>query len=170
MPCPLDAPPLIRVARAADRDGAHEVTRQAWSRPPRVGWFECLLDRAAEAPDRRGMWVAVVEERVVGLALACLFPGDGSVTIHAAPPGWYLLSLAVSRALRRRGIGAALTRTRLAWMRQRGAVAAYYFQEAGNDASRALHRPFGFEVVGGPVVFPGTEGEGDLLFRAPLAG
>lgn len=88
-----------------------------------------------------------------------------------APTGWYLLGVIVTPALRRRGIGTALTRDRLAWIAER-ADEAYYFANSLNRASVDLHRRLGFVEACSPFHFPGTEFTGGgvgVLFRAALA-
>lgn len=68
--------------------------------------------------------------------------------------GWYLLGLVVDQGWRRRGIGEALTRTRMAWVAQR-ADHLYYFTAHGNRASQALHERLGFVKMTGTWVPPG---------------
>jgi ribosomal protein S18 acetylase RimI-like enzyme len=88
---------------------------------------------------------------------------------HPAPDGWYLAGLIVAPERRRQGIGAALTRERLAWIAER-ADEAFYFASASNRASIALHRRFGFVEVTRTFSVPGVRFErGDgVLFRLSL--
>jgi len=90
---------------------------------------------------------------------------------NAGPEGWYLAGLIVDGRFRRRGIGRALTADRLAWIAERAAV-AYYFANARNAASVALHEPFGFREITRDFSLPGAEFEGGagILFRAELRG
>jgi ribosomal protein S18 acetylase RimI-like enzyme len=72
---------------------------------------------------------------------------------------------------RRQGAGAALTRARIDWISTR-ADAAWYFANARNAASIALHEPFGFEEVTRSFFYPRVDfdgGEG-ILFRLRLPG
>lgn len=78
------------------------------------------------------------------------------------PSGWYLSGIVIEPAWRRRGLARVLTENRLNWIRAR-ATTAYYFANARNKVSVALHRHFGFveltrdfEVAG--VSFEGGEG------------
>ncbi len=98
-------------------------------------------------------------------------PAPRAPLVPLAPEGWYLGGVIVRPAWRRRGIGAALTAERLAWIAQR-AGEAYYFVNARNRASIALHEPFGFVEVTRDFAFPGVTFEGGegILFRAPLIG
>jgi L-amino acid N-acyltransferase YncA len=73
----------------------------------------------------------------------------------------------VARLFRRQGVAAALTEARLLWIWER-ADSAWYVVNSRNQASLALHQPWGFEEVArGPgfhtVTFDGGEG---LLLRA----
>ena len=82
----------------------------------------------------------------------------------------------VAPALQRRGVGAELTRRRLQWIAER-AGEAFYFVDAENRASRALHERFGFAELTRDFTYPGVtfpEGGGvlyrlDLTARAHLA-
>ena len=67
---------------------------------------------------------------------------------------------------RGKGIGTGLTRMRLDWIRQRAAE-AWFFANARNTASIALHRKLGFGEASRRFSFPGLTldgGEG-ILFR-----
>lgn len=118
-----------------------------------------------DAPD--AVRVAVLEGAVVAYG-RCGFrdwQSDGAVD------GWYLLGLVVDPAARRRGVGAALTRARMAWMRDQGADRAWYFVSDQNPASIAMHAAFGFRVVARTPAFsiPGVPFTGTgLLLAAPL--
>ncbi len=106
---------------------------------------------------------------LVGTGRAARVVMPGSAPAHRAPDGWYLLGVNVLPSHRRLGVGDALVRARLAWMRQR-THEAWFFTRRSNEASLALHRPYGFEVVREHFWFPGTpfeEGEAVLL-RAAL--
>jgi aminoglycoside 6'-N-acetyltransferase I len=92
-------------------------------------------------------------------------PDGGGVT----PEGWYLTGVVVDPRFRRRGVGARLTEVRLQWISERSRF-AYYFSNARNPVSIALHERFGFIEVArgsafGGVSFVGGEG---ILFRADL--
>jgi ribosomal protein S18 acetylase RimI-like enzyme len=88
----------------------------------------------------------------------------------AGPEGWYLAGLIVDEAHRRRGVGRRLTAVRMDWIAARADV-AYYFANARNAASIALHREFGFEELARRFTLPGAvfEGGEGILFRARLA-
>jgi ribosomal protein S18 acetylase RimI-like enzyme len=88
-----------------------------------------------------------------------------------APPGYYLMGLVVHPAHRRRGVGAALTQARLDRMSTQ-ADEAWYFANARNAASIALHAAFAFEEVTRSFFVPRVDfdrGEG-ILFRRRFRG
>jgi GNAT superfamily N-acetyltransferase len=85
------------------------------------------------------------------------------------PAGLYLVGLVVAPALRRAGAGSALTRARTAWALER-APEVWYFANAANRASLALHVALGYEEVTRDFAVPGVEfdgGEG-VLCRATV--
>lgn len=90
------------------------------------------------------LFVAEDAGRVAGFGRVALQrPG---VHHHPAemPEGWYLIGVIVAPDARRRGIGEALGRHRLAWIRER-ADAAFSFINRENWASRDLLLALGFE-------------------------
>jgi len=110
------------------------------------------LTRTVRDGERRALFVAEAGGEVVGYGRVVYVAPD------AAPAGWYLLGLVVDQAWRRRGIGEALTRTRLAWILER-AERALYFTRPANRASQELHRRLGFVKLPGHWVPPGGRPE-----------
>jgi GNAT superfamily N-acetyltransferase len=83
-----------------------------------------------------------------------------------------LTGVIVDPALRRRGIGAEITRRRLVWIAER-ATEAYYFANSNNRPSIDLHALFGFKESARDFKFPGTSfsgGGSGILFRVELPG
>jgi ribosomal protein S18 acetylase RimI-like enzyme len=84
-----------------------------------------------------------------------------------APAGHYLGGVSVHPDYRRRGIGLALTRTRVdsIWARS---DTAYYFTDDDNTASIRMHARFGFtEIARLPSILGArATGESLVLFRA----
>jgi ribosomal protein S18 acetylase RimI-like enzyme len=115
--------------------------------------------------------IAQVQGSLVGFGrVRYMAPVAADVGAALMPVGWYLAGLIVSPAYRRRGIGAELTRQRLAWIAQR-AGEAFYFANAANRASGALHERFGFVEITREFSVPGvsfTGGEG-VLYRVELS-
>ncbi|WP_162799122.1 GNAT family N-acetyltransferase [Nocardioides sp. 616] len=116
------------------------------------------------ADDRRLTLVAEHDQQVQGYASATFLDvheGDGlGVT------GWHLTGVVVNPAARRRGLGMQLTSARLDMIEERSET-AWYFVNAENRASIALHTKYGFvEHARGPricgVEFSGGTG---ILFR-----
>jgi aminoglycoside 6'-N-acetyltransferase I len=72
------------------------------------------------------------------------------------PPGYYLGGVVVDPAWRRHGVGTKLTVCRIEAAWAAGADVIYYFANARNEASIAMHRGFGFEELRRPFEFPGV--------------
>lgn len=85
------------------------------------------------------------------------------------PTGWYLTGLMVQPDARRRGVGRKLTQTRIDVLSSRTSE-VWYFANALNRASIALHKEFGFTRVAENIAIPGVTFEGGegLLFRLAL--
>lgn len=86
-------------------------------------------------------------------------PADG------APQGYYLMGVSVAPRWRRRGIGDALSRRRMAWVWER-APEVWCFVSAANQASVDLHLALGFAEVRRAPALQGVAfdcGEGVLL-------
>jgi ribosomal protein S18 acetylase RimI-like enzyme len=80
------------------------------------------------------------------------------------------MGLVITPAYRRRGIGAELTRRRLEWIAER-AGEAFYFVNAQNRASIALHDEFQFEEVTREFTYPGVtfKGGAGIVYRKTLS-
>jgi ribosomal protein S18 acetylase RimI-like enzyme len=111
------------------------------------------LSRTVRDGEQRALFVAEADGHVVGYGRVVCIDADPKVP-GAAPPGWYLLGLVVDEAWRRRGIGEALTRSRMAWVSERS-NRLYCFTHRGNLASQALHERLGFTRVPGTWLPPG---------------
>ena len=162
----------IRSACTDDVDAIAALTAERSGAPLGICLKSAQRQLGADADRGNLTLVAEIGHReVVGFGRArfhqpAAWPDPGD-----APVGWYLLGVIVAPALRRRGLGTALTRHRLSWIAER-ASEAYYFANSLNAPSIALHRRLGFVEVRRPVHFPGTEFTGGgvgVLFRAPLA-
>ena len=144
---------------------------------------QCVALALVAAPERRasdwrssiardienGEHFLVVAERrddVVGYGRARLFEPEPQAPVDTAPRGYYLTGVFVVPHERHAGIGTALTQARLDWIRTRAAD-AWFFANARNAASIALHERFGFEEVTRHFSVPGLTFEGGkgILFR-----
>jgi len=119
-------------------------------------WRRTLM-RTVRDGQRRALFVADADGQVVGYGRVVCIAADPQVA-GAAPAGWYLLGLVVDQAWRRRGIGEALTRARMAWVAERS-PRVYYFTGRGNLASQALHERLGFTEMPGTWIPPGGHPE-----------
>lgn len=154
----------IRLATAADIPAMLEFQTPAGS-DPEATRERLAHDFAVRVPAGETFLVlAEVAEGVVGVARASRVerPFSGPDRI---PTGWYLLGVKVADGWRRLGVGRALTKRRLEWLDKRTGV-VFYTTVAGNRASIALHRSFGFEQVAEGVDAPAGQPRADrLLFR-----
>ncbi|MEM7308779.1 MAG: GNAT family N-acetyltransferase [Planctomycetota bacterium] len=135
-----------------------------------AGWAERVREGVERAPDRSAFLVAEGACRVVGYGYATFWEPPDDAPANSMPAGWYLLGVCVSRAWRRRGVGARLTAARLAWIAER-AETALYFANENNGATLDLHAAFGFREVRRGLWFPGVSFSGGaegVLFRAEL--
>lgn len=84
-----------------------------------------------------------------------------------APAGHYLTGVIVDPAWRRLGIGAELTRRRLAGIWSRG-ESAWFFTNTRNQASLELHAALGFVEIGRAASYLGEpfDGGSGVLLRA----
>ena len=121
------------------------------------------VQREAIVDADRLVLVAEVDGVIVGWAKTHLYDEASA----SAPAGHYLGGVNVLPKFRRKGIGSALTRARLAWIWEREA-AAWYVANARNAASIGLHAHLGFSEVARSNEFHGTTFEGDvgILFCA----
>lgn len=126
------------------------------------------IEQVADSPTK-SLWVATLESIVIAHARAGLFRPPEDSPPDVAPPGWYLMGVIVDPAFRRRGVGEALTRSRLEWIAHRSSR-AYYIAAAINRATIDLHAKLGFVEVTRNFFFPGvsfTGGTG-VLFECLL--
>jgi ribosomal protein S18 acetylase RimI-like enzyme len=109
------------------------------------------------ARPERELLVAVVNPTgaLAGYGRIARFDPEPDAPANVAPAGWYLGGLLVGGGHRRHGIGSALTRARLEWIFARSDE-AWYFSNARNVASLALHERLGFVEVTRDFVFPGV--------------
>lgn len=135
-------------------------------------WREISARILAEVEGGRTLFlVAESGLGILGYGRAAWFEPPGDSPEEAAPAGWYLTGVVVRPEARRRGVGEALTRERLAWISLR-AEAAWYFANAQNRVTIALHERLGFEEVTRDFWFPGVQFRGGVgvLFRRDLSG
>jgi ribosomal protein S18 acetylase RimI-like enzyme len=124
--------------------------------------FERDLEEA-----ERCLFVATVDGAFAGYGRVARFEPPEDAPANVAPAGLYLLGALVARRFRRRGVGRALTRARMAWALER-AGEVWYFASARNEASHRLHDGLGFEEVTRDFWFPRAKFDGGVgvLFRS----
>jgi ribosomal protein S18 acetylase RimI-like enzyme len=154
---------VVRAACAADLDLLVALEAQ---RGTGAGDARARFARDLDDPRR----MLLVAEEAGGLGgfgrVTYLVPGHDA-SAHPAPEGYYLGGLLVAPALRRTGIGLALTHARMERVFER-ADRVWYFANARNTASIALHERAGFEEVTRRFEVPGVTfaGGAGVLFVA----
>lgn len=122
--------------------------------------------RAHLAAARDPVLVAEVDGDAVGFGrLGWVEPGPAH---RNAPRGWYLVGVIVRPDQRRRGVGHALVRARLALAAALGAAEVFSATSAQNLTSLALHERFGFTELTRDFELPGVAFPGGVLLRVAL--
>lgn len=131
----------------------------------RRGFFN-KFERSSANPERSQIVLAELSQEIVGYAEVAWLDSDGGV----APAGYYLVGCTLLPQWRRRGIGRKLTAKRLKWVSERS-DAAWYFANAQNLSSIAMHREFGFHEIARAPQIQRTDFSGGVgvLFGAGLA-
>jgi RimJ/RimL family protein N-acetyltransferase len=148
----------IRAAVDADLDACARIQAES-GEPGTPGKGLAVLRKTLTRPDR-WLWVAARGGEIEGYArLTRTHPAPAP----DVPAGFYLGGVTVARRARRRGIGLALTRARLEYaFGELGATCVWYFANARNHASIALHAKLGFQEVRRPFDYPGVRYEGGV--------
>jgi ribosomal protein S18 acetylase RimI-like enzyme len=157
---------VVRAAEITDCDAIAAIEASRDGSDPGAARDKCI----AQVPDpQRVLLAAVVKGMVIGFARAGRMAPPAGAQAGDMPDGWFLLGVMVADAWRRRGIGRAMTLPRLRWIGER-ADAAYYFTNAGNKTSIALHRELGFVEIDPDFRAPGVSSAGGpvILFRLDL--
>jgi ribosomal protein S18 acetylase RimI-like enzyme len=158
---------VVRDGRADDVDSCVSLALIAAPDSDVSKWRTSLLEDV-EIPDRL-LVVAECADGVIGYGRVLRFAPEPDSPTDIAPAGYYLMGPVVHPEHRRVGVGAALTRARIDWIGER-ADEVWYFANARNVASIALHESFGFEEITRSFSYPRVDfdgGEG-ILFRLPL--
>lgn len=151
---------VVRQAGEADLPGCAELMAE------REGCAaeECRQRLAYGLEDGQPLFVAALGDAIVGFArVSWLTPAQQGG--WNAPDGWYLSGVVVDKAVRRHGLGRALTRARCEWVWERHQP-VHFVVNSANRASMDLHRELGFREVTRDFQLPGvtfTDGEGVLF-------
>ncbi len=159
---------LIRPATPADLGAAAAIRAERDGGPPAayLPVFEAILERD---PKRDFLLVAHCCDEVVGYGRAGRYDPADDAPSDTVPAGHYLFGVVVRPDHRRRGIGRALTEARIDRLRPL-TDRVYYFANARNAASIALHEQLGFVEVTRDFSYPGVTfdgGEGVLCRLDP---
>ena len=129
-----------RITTPADVDGVLDVQRRSPGRSSSPEFREYTARTIEDASVL--LLVAVTATETVGWAMTKHF----AEADPDAPAGHYLMGITVAPHHRRKGVATKLVQARLDWIRRRDDH-AYYFTNARNTASIALHKGFGFREI-----------------------
>ena len=104
-------------------------------------------------------------------ATFAIFCGDGFILVRVVEGEAELLSLGVTPAARRRGIGAALLEEALRQAASRGAAAMFLEVAATNSPAIALYKRYGFAQIGrrkGYYALAGAPPEDALVLKVQI--
>jgi len=142
---PLD-PGCVRVARPEDAEAITRISAERDGAPPETIRPRIEAELAGLGDGPWCVFVADVDGAVAAYGRARdLTHAEGGLPPEL-PEGWYLTGVVVAPAFRRRGLGAALTEARLAWLEDRTDT-VYYVANLVNRASIDLHAGFGFTEI-----------------------
>ncbi len=135
--CPPPAGLTLRPAQAQDADGLAKLVAQREGTPRAEVRERYLHELHAPAAENRLLLIAAQDAEVIAFGRAKYVKSARFAPEEPAgpvPDGWYLSGMIVDPAWRRRGIGAELTRRRLAWVAERdGGVLLRQFQQPALD-------------------------------------
>lgn len=160
----------VRPAELGDTDAVGRISAEREGGTPREHAEGCRRElEYARTQGKAMVFVAELDGQVVGFGRVLYREEEATMSGGGLPEGWYLAGVVIDPRFRRRGVGTGLTAVRMRWIAERGS-AVYYFANARNRVSIALHEGFGFvEIARGPafgsVNFVGGEG---VLFKAEL--
>jgi len=156
---PLGSAASITVRRAQPED-LDRLIGLAVAEGEDRGLTRRRFDGDLESEDRE-LFLATADGQLAGYGRTCRFEHDAGAPANVAPDGYYLSGIRVASAWRRCGIGEELTRVRLGWVFERAAE-AWYFTNARNHASLALHAKLGFAELTRDFTYPGVSFAGGL--------
>ena len=154
-------PPGVEIVTWAERPelapGMYEVAREAMPDIPGEdetdpGTLEewVARDMEGDSDDPRAVFVALLDGEVAGYAKLSLMPENTDRAFHDLT--------GVRRALRGRGIAAALKRTQIAWAKEHGYTSLQTSNEVRNEPIRRLNERYGYVVEPGVVIVRGVIG------------
>jgi ribosomal protein S18 acetylase RimI-like enzyme len=144
----------IRLATASDLDGAADLAMALGDSTSAdiTAWRAALRDDL-EQP-QRCLFIAEAGTTLLGEGRVRHFQPPPGAPASTAPAGYYLMGVGVLPAARRQGIARQLTLARMAWIASRSDT-AWFFTEATNHASLALHASLGFREITRDFTYPG---------------
>lgn len=146
--------PKVKVSIRDARNGDYENLRSLWRElmdlhvrlDPRFTLSENADQRffsyleTARGRDDYRVRVAISEGRVVGFAIACVLPNS---PVYRTRWVGYINDLCVTQSMRRHGIGEALVKDAVRWLRANGAESIEVYVAEINDSAQKFWRQVG---------------------------
>lgn len=127
----------IRPGLGADLDGVLGLERSV---PEAPHWARASFEAILSEGSSRRLFVAVAEDALLGFSVVSLgMPPEIPAELE---------NLAVLPAARRLGVGRALCRSALDWLRNQGALEATLEVRSASSAPIQLYESLGFEIRG----------------------
>ena len=123
----------VRRVRKEDMPRIYEIEKNSFSHPYPPRLIDLLFER-----NRQAFFVAEVDDRVVGYAVAAVEAHDVG----------HVISVAVSSEMRRRGVGKALMRRLIQELKEIGVSVIRLEVEKDSIAAQKMYKGLGFEVTG----------------------
>ena len=151
------APPpqsvTVRAAAECDLEAIHAIECASFGDPWSLDSFRDLIDHP-----RAKMEVAIgADGGVIGFAIAWYVADESEIA-----------NIAVARAARRRGVGAALLDRILTAAAEFGALSVFLEVRESNEEARTLYGARGFEIAGRRIKYYRKPDEDALIMRRRL--
>ncbi len=157
----------VRNGRLADIETLARITAQRQSSSETEAKIRFGRE-LANPSTAKTLWVAEVENQVIGFGRASLQDRPSDAAPNHPPAGWFLTGVVVSPEWRRRGIGRKLTLARLRYLAAENVSDVYFMVAAVNQASLDLHEAMGFQRLTDDVCAPGVQFSGGRGFLCRL--
>jgi ribosomal-protein-alanine N-acetyltransferase len=158
----VPAPPLLRLANAADLPALLRLERAAFESP----WPDGAFEQELHHPQAQ-VWLAYLPEEAALGAESGAEPA-GYVDFWLVGPEASLMNVAVHPRARRRGVAQALLRHMLEVAREADAEQVFLEVRASNEPALGLYRELGFQQIGIRKRYYRDNGEDALVLQLPL--
>jgi len=164
----------VRHAVAADVDAIVSLERATqdaphWSPSAYVAILQSVRADSDAAMPRRCLFVAVMDESIVGFAAGLVHPLHGDAASIGEGRISELESAAVAASARRSGLGRALCAAVLEWCKSQGATEVMLEVRASSTSAIGLYSGLGFEQLGRRPHYYQDPEDDAVVMRLPLS-